>query len=184
VNRLFFLLLSILVFTECGDVGIALNISREQPVSIGFSETIDSVLLIMDQQVDFSLDDVDAFGEYLPKLNELGSFSFNHFAYAIDSISPEEASIAIDLFEIKMINGEDTLQIVRELDQTLADRNKAVVPISDQDIATITQWLFDRETITTDLHFELSNFPSGLNELDFEFTCFFDATLKARNISP
>jgi hypothetical protein len=184
VNRLILLVLSVFILSNCGDVGIALNISREQPVSTHFEESIDSVVLIMNNLTEFSLDEVDAFNEYLPKLNDLGSISFNHFAYSIDSISSLESNVQVNTFEIKMINGADTLSVFNEPNWSLSNRDKAIVPISDQDISTIQQWLFDRDTLVTSIYFEMSDFPTGLDRIDFEFTSYFDATLRARNISP
>ena len=182
MNRRLLLILSTIMLANCGEVGMAINISREQPLSVRVNKQVDAVVLVINEQVDFSLNDVDAFNEYLPILNDLGSISFNQFSYSLDSVSDLESSIVIQQFVVDIINGPDTLSILNETGLSLSNREKALVPLDDQDIATVKEWLFDRDTISTNVLFELTDFPAGLDRIDFRFTAYFDATLKARNI--
>lgn len=182
MNHRLFLPILIFFLANCGDVGIALNISREQPVDINFKEEIDSVVLEIEGVVDFNIEDVDAFNEYLPRLNELGSIEFNHLAYSLDSLNELETQINIRHFILQVYHENDTLLLVNEADRSLNSRSKEDIPLEEDQIATITQWLFDRKTITTKVNFELTDFPAGLDTVAFKFTSYFDATLKARNI--
>jgi hypothetical protein len=177
-----FLLVLFLFLASCGDVGIALNISREQPVKIDFREEVDSVVLQIEEVVDFNIEDVDAFNEYLPKLNEIGNITFNQLAFEIDSLDNLGSQVTATRFILEVSHESDTLSLINLVDFPLTDRPKEIVPLSTDQVEKITQWLFDRKTIRTRVFFELTDFPEALEEITFDVTTFFDVTLKARNI--
>jgi hypothetical protein len=179
-----FIVLTLLVTTtlSCGEVGIALNVSKEFSVSTTFKYDADTASVNLREELPYSLDDVETFSEYLPKLEEAGTIDFNQLSFQIDSVNEREAEIVINQFSIKVIHEIDTITVLQQNQKTLANIQKEVLPIDTEDLISIRNWLFDRETITTEVIFVINEIPTDLERIEFEFTAFFDATLKARNL--
>ncbi|MFY0687024.1 MAG: hypothetical protein JXQ90_07665 [Cyclobacteriaceae bacterium] len=178
------LVLTLLVTTtlSCGEVGIALNVSKEFAVSTTFSYDADTTSVNLKTEIPYSLDDVGEFSEYLPKIEETGSVVFNKMSFQVDSVSEREASIILDEFSVKIIHETDTIVILQQKAQLLKNIEKSTLDFTSQDFNKLAEWLTERESISAEVIFYLNAIPEDLDEVSFKFTAFFDATLKARNL--
>ncbi|MFT4738224.1 MAG: hypothetical protein ACI8QD_000277 [Cyclobacteriaceae bacterium] len=181
MSRLIYILIAL--STACGDVGIAINVSKELPIKVTFQQNIDSVSIALEELVSYNLEDVDAFEEYLPRIEEAGKLQLNQLSFSLDSISDLESQSIIDLLEIRVFNAGDTLLVWDNPSQLLQNQAQSAIPIPQATIDKIQGWLFNKETVYTLINFELGGVPQTLGEVKFQFTVYFDATLKARNIS-
>ncbi|MDH5608416.1 MAG: hypothetical protein OEY56_02970 [Cyclobacteriaceae bacterium] len=169
------------IMFSCGDAGVQFNVSKELPVSAPFNVPIPADPLdlqnLLDvnppsQTISYSLSNVTAFSD-ASQNNQIGAVVFNGMSYEISGIDSLEAGISLDEFSIFI----DTIQLTTQAGN-LANSGK--VALTTQHASSIEAQLLAGNPIDARVVFDLASIPPGIDTLNFDFTLYFDVTIKAR----
>lgn len=174
---------------SCGDAGIGFNVSTEFPVTVPVTIEIPSVpseiadLLDINppsEAFNYNLNEVGAFDDALGDLGGQDNIIVNELSYEIENISSAE-EVPLDELTITINIGGAPLEIFRQTN-TLTNQSKSPITLTDEQRSSIVSELFNSDRIDAEVVFDLSDIPDSGEDLVFDFTLYFDVTLKARDL--
>jgi hypothetical protein len=177
-----FLSIATIMFA-CGEAGVGFNLSTEFPVTAPFEVPIptapDELLDLLDvnppsESIEYSLGSVDAFSD---DLNDLGEVRINAIYYEITDLDATESAIDLDEFSITLKIGSVDLPLVSNTGGQLENVAKTEIALSNAERDQLVQQLLNNQPIGADILFDLASIPSGLSNLDMDFTMYFDVTI-------
>lgn len=172
------------IMFACGEAGVGVNLSTEFPVTAPFDVSIpttpDGLADLLDlnppsESLEYSLGNVDAFSD---DLENLGDVEINAIYYEISGLDATESSIDLDEFSITLNIGSVPLPLVNNTGGQLSNVSKTEINLTDAERADLINQLLEGRAIGADVVFDLASIPSGLSNLDMDFTMFFDVTVK------
>ena len=177
------------VMLSCGDAGIGFNVSSEFPVTVPviveiptIQSDIDALLNVNppSREFTYNLNEVGAFNDALGELNRQDNIIVNEVAYEIENISASEEA-PLDVMSITLTVAGAPLEVFRQTG-TLTNQSKTLIELTDAQRSSIVNELFNAERIDAEVVFDLSAIPDSGEDLIFDFTLYFDITLKARDL--
>ncbi len=178
-----------ILMLSCGDAGIGFNVSTEFPVTVPVTIEIPTVpseiadLLDVNppsEQFNYNLNEVGAFDDALGDLGGQDNIIVNELSYEIENISSSE-EVPLDELTITINVGGAPLEIFRQTN-TLTNQSKSPITLTDTQRSSIVNELFSSDRIDAQVVFDLSDIPDSGEDLVFDFTLYFDVTLKARDL--
>lgn len=187
MRKLFSYLSIAAIMFACGEAGVTFNLSTDfktppATFDVPIPTTPDGLPDIAQLDADppsntisYSLGSVDAFSG---DLDNLGEVVINSIYYEIEGISGAESDIDLDEFSIDMILGTNQFTLLSIIGGKLSNVSKTEIPLTDQEKADISNYLFDGGELGADIVFDLASIPTGLSTLDMDFIMYFDVTIK------
>lgn len=178
-----------ILMLSCGDAGIGFNVSTEFPVTVPVTIEIPTVpseiadLLDINppsEEFNYNLNEVGAFDDALSDLGGQDNIIVNELSYEIENISSAE-EVPLDELTITINIGGAPLEIFRQTN-TLSNQSKSPIALTDAQRSSIVNELFNSDRIDAQVVFDLSDIPDSGEDLVFDFTLYFDVTLKARDL--
>lgn len=179
-----------LLLFGCGDAGIGFNVSKEFPVEVPITIEIPTVpseiadLLDVNppsEAFNYNLNEVGAFDDALDGLGgSADNIIVNELSYEITEISAAEEA-PLDELTISVNIGGAPLEIFRQTDQ-LTNQSKTPITLTEAQRSSIVNELFNSDRVDATVVFDLSDIPSSGEDLVFNFTLYFDVTLRARDL--
>ncbi len=194
-NRIASVLCCVIFMLSCGDAGIGFNVSKELPVTIS-DITIPIPDIDAPDEIADLLDDVDPPSESLNyNLNEVGAFDdalgdfqgfssddilVNEMSYEITNISSTE-EVNLDVLRITVNIGGSDLVLLEQTD-VLSNQSKTPISLTDAQRSSIVDELLNAEQVNASVVFDLAEIPDSGEDIIFDFSLYFDVTLKARDL--
>ena len=188
-NRMALTVSCAILMLSCGDAGIGFNVSTEFPVTVPVTIEIPTIpseianLLDINppsEEFNYNLNEVGAFDDALGELGGQDNIIVNELAYEIQNISASE-EVPLDELTITINVGGSPLEIFRQTN-TLANQSKTPITLTEAQRSSIVNELFNSDRIDASVVFDLSDIPDSGEDLIFDFTLYFDVTLKARDL--
>lgn len=188
-NRMALTVCCAILMLSCGDAGIGFNVSTEVPVTVPVTIEVPTVpseiadLLDINppsEQFDYNLNEVGAFDDALGDLGGQDNIIVNELSYQIENISSSE-EVPLDELTISITVGGAPLEIFRQTN-TLANQSKTTIALTEDQRTSIVNELFNSDRIDAVVVFDLSDIPDSGEDIVFDFTLYFDVTLKARDL--
>ncbi|MFY0687022.1 MAG: hypothetical protein JXQ90_07655 [Cyclobacteriaceae bacterium] len=192
-----------LVISSCGDAGLTFTLSKELPISVPFEvpfpdfPDLGAAAQFLDdlsqdppaEEINYSLDDVGSFAEYTEGLFEKGgSVALNAISYQIDGVDASENAIQLDEFAIRIRLEDGTiLNMLNQTGDPLQNVAKTEMVMSTMDRDQLQNALLNGEAIDANIVFDLARLSasaiSELESMSFDFTMYFDATIKTWDLT-
>lgn len=182
-----------ILMLACGDAGIGFNVSTEFPVeitdiTIPIPDTPDEIADLLDdlnppsETFNYDLNEIGAFDDALGDFQNFSSDDIlvNVMSYQIDNISATE-EVNLDVLRIKVNVGGSDLVLLEQTD-VLANQSKTAITLTDAQRSSIVDELLNSERVDAIVEFDLAEVPDSGEDIIFDFSLFFDVTLKARDL--
>ena len=182
-----------LILLACGDAGIGFNVSKEFPITvenitIPIPDTPDAIADLLDdvdppsQSFNYDLNEVGAFDDALDDFSNFTSDDIivNLMAYEIQNIIAAE-EVNLDVLSITVNIAGTPLTLFEQTD-VLTNQSKTAISLTEAQRSSIVDELLNAERIDATVLFDLADVPTNGEDIIFDFTLFFDVTLKARDL--
>ena len=196
MKKLNFLITGILfAITSCGDAGVGFDVTADFPVTgpvnfvIPASPFTDQNVNPDVTEINYSLNEVDAFSDALNDLESQGGISPDdieiiELSYEINGISSDE-QLPIEENSLDVNTASGTVNIPIISGGGLTDVSKTVIPLSTTDKSAIINELQRASNIDTDIIVDIGTIPTSSVEqpIVFDFKLYFNVLLKVRDLN-
>ena len=165
------------------------NVSKDLPITvpitIEFPTAPDDLTDLLDinpprEEFNYNLNEVGAFDDALSDLSGSENILVNRLSYEITEISSSEET-PLDVLSITINIAGQPLEILTKTG-TLTNQSKIEIPLTDDQRNSIIDELATGDAVDAFVIFDLSAVPESGENLVFDFTLYFDITLKARDL--